>query len=230
MSSLSWLQHIRESLVILSISIENNTHLDMYTTAFSYDFPKLETLTLVNNGLKEVPKVSLVVDTLCSLYLSRNRITSLKNIYNIRFPKLRTLELQTNRIRLISIDKLEMPQLTSLLLYENLIKTVEPIAGILGGSSGRCGQLYVSFNINPWHCDTSMMWLKECDKMPGINPTYYRGPSCRVYFIDYPNLVCKTPEHLEGESIWTAGNIVNFSLGIELTMEECLTVVCQDLT
>ena len=110
MSSLSWLQHIRESLVFFSISIENNTHLDMYTTAFSSDFPKLEHLTLVNNGLKEVPNVSLVVDTLRSLYL-------LRNIYNIRFSELQTLELQTNRIRLISIDKLEMPQLTSLLLY-----------------------------------------------------------------------------------------------------------------
>ena len=168
----------------------------------------------MNNGLKEVPNVSLVVDTLLSLYSSRNRITSLRNIYNIRCSELRTLVLQTNRIRLISIDKLEMPQLPSLLLYAKLIKTIEPIAEILGGSSGRCGQLYVSFNINPWHCDMSMMWLKECDKMPEINPIYYRGPSCRVYILDYPNLVCKTPERLEGESIWTAGNIVNFSLEI----------------
>ena len=139
-----------------------------------------------------------------SLMLSNNRITSLENIYNIRFSKLLTLDLQINQINVISMDKLEMPLLTSLSLYENMIKMIEPIVGILG-VSGPCSQLYVTLHDNPWHCDTSIMWLKEFKKEPEVSPPYYKGPDCRVSILEYSTLVCKTPQRLQGESLWTAG-------------------------
>ena len=72
-----------------------------YSIEFSIDFPKLEHLSLLKSGLKRVPKVSPVADTLVSLILSSNRITSLENIYNIHFPKLSMLNLQANQIHVI---------------------------------------------------------------------------------------------------------------------------------
>ena len=208
MSSLSWLHHIQESLLFLCIS-ESNAPLDMYWTALSTDFPTLEYLVFEDNKLNTVPDVSLIADTLIGLYLSRNRITSLRYLHKIRFPKLEMLHLDTNRISIISIDQLEMPMLSSLALHDNLIKMIEPIDGILGGSSGPCGQVEVTLHDNPWQCDASILWLNEFTKVPSTNPTYYTGPSCRVYILDYPTLVCNAPLRLEGESLWTAGTRLN---------------------
>ena len=212
MSSLSWLHHIRESLLFLCISIENNSPLDMYWTALSTDFPTLEYLVLENNKLNTVPDVSLIADTLIGLYLSRNRITSLRYLHKIRFSKLEVLDLQTNRISVFSTDQLEMPMLSSLTLHDNLIKMIEPIDGILGGSSGPCGQLQVTLHNNPWLCDASILRLKDFTKVPSIDPTYYTGPACRVYILDHPTLVCNAPLRLEGESLWTAGTRLNFCM------------------
>ena len=183
----------------------------MYSTAFSVDFPKLELLLLDDNGLEAVPDVSLIADTLINIYLSRNRIISLRYLHNIRFPKLQILDLSKNQISIISVDKLEMPRLLTLSLHENLIKIIEPIVGMLGDPSGPCGQLLVTLHDNPWHCNTSMMWLREFNEVPGMSPTHYMGPSCRVYIFDYSTLVCNTPLRLEGESLWTAGNINKFN-------------------
>ena len=156
-----------------------------------------------------VPKVSPVADTLVSLILSSNRITSLENIYNIHFPKLSMLNLQANQINFILMDKLELPVLNSLTLDDNLIKMMEPIVGILS-ESGPCSQLYVTLHGNPWHCDTSIMWLKEFNEVSEVAFPYHQGPTCRVNLIDDPTLVCKTPLHLEGESLWTAGTTIHF--------------------
>ena len=205
LSSLSWLHHIRKSLLFLCISIENNPPLAMYSTALSVDFPNLEYLALVDNRLNAVPDVSLIADTLIGLLLSKNRIISLRYLHNIRFSKLEILNLQTNRISVISINQLDMPMLRTLSLDDNLIKVIEPIDGILGGSSGPCGQLEVTLHDNPWQCDASILWLKEFTKVPALGPTYYTGPSCRVYIFDCPTLSCNAPLRLEGESLWTAG-------------------------
>ena len=180
-----------------------------YSIAFSTDFPNLEHLSLLNGGLKTIPKVSLIADTLVSLILSSNRIASLENIYNIHFPKLSVLNLQGNQINFILMDELELPELNSLSIDDNLIKMIEPIVGILS-ESGPCSQLYVTLHGNPWHCDTSIMWLKEFNEVPEAAIPYYTGPACRVNIMDDPTLVCKTPLHLEGESLWTAGTKIQF--------------------
>ena len=198
----------------------------MYSAAFSTDFPKLEYLSLVDNGLKDTPDVSLQADTLVSLLLERNRITSLKGLYNIRFPRLRVLELMKNRINAIPIDKLNMPALTRLSLHDNLLKIIEPIVRILGGTSGPCAQLLVSLHDNPWHCYTSMVWLKDFKKVPGRQPTYYTDPSCRVHILDDTALICKTPVGLEGMSLWTAGIRVHFNIK-KFIIEEWMAVVVQ---
>ena len=192
----------------------------MYSTAFSTDFPKLEFLSLADNGLKVIPDISALANTLVSLFLERNRITSLKGLYNIRFSRLRVLELMENHINAISIDKLHMPALTTLSLHDNLVKIIEPIVGILGGSSGPCAQLLVSLHDNPWHCYTSMVWLQEFKKVPGMQPTYYTGSSCRVYILDDPTLICKSPLRLKGISLWTAGIRTPFSLKIACSLSD----------
>ena len=143
------------------LSLGNHTNLEKYSTAFSADFPKLLHLALVDNGLNSIPDVSLIADTFVDLILTANRITSLRNIYNIRFPKLSHLGLHENRIITISVNKLEMPQLQELTLFDNLIKVIEPLGTILEGSKGPCSQLYVSLDGNPWHCDVSLAWLMD---------------------------------------------------------------------
>ena len=94
------------------------------------------------------------------------------------------LELQTNRINVISTDQLEMAMLYSLTLHGNPIKIIEPIVGIFGGS-GLCSQLYVTLHDNPWHCNPSIMWLKDFKEVPEVDPSYYTGPGCRVNTV-YP--------------------------------------------
>ena len=198
----------------------------MYSAAFSTDFPKLEYLSLVDNGLKDTPDVSLQTNTLVSLLLERNQITFLICLYNIRFPRLSVLELMKNRINTISIDKLNMAALTRLSLHDNLVKIIEPIVGILRGTSGPCAQLHVSLHDNPWHCITSMAWLKDFKKVPGRQPTYYTDPSCRVHILDDTALICKTPVGLEGISLWTAGIRVHFNIKIFI-IEGWMAVVVQ---
>ena len=209
MSSLSWLHHVRKSLLNLFISLENDSPLDMYWTAFSTDFSVLEYLVLDNNRLNAVPDVSLIADTLIGLRLPRNCITSLRYLHNIRFSKLKVLDLQTNRISVFSTDQLEMPMLSLLTLNDNFIKMIGPIDGIFGGSPGLCGQLELTLHGNPWQCNASILWLKEFTKVPEMEPTYYAGPSCRVYILDNPTLVCNTPLRLKGESLWTEGTRIN---------------------
>ena len=213
------------SLLFLEITIKNKNHLDMYSTAFSTDFPRLEYLSLSDNGLNAVPGVSPLADTLVFLFLDKNRITSLEGLYNIRFPKLSVLELMENRITFISIAKLDMPALNRLSLHDNLVKIIEPIVGILGASSGPCAQLRVLLHDNPWHCNTSMAWLKEFKKEPRKFFTYYTGPSCRVYILDDPALICKTPIGLKGISLWTAGIRMHSSINISFIEEWVANVV-----
>ena len=163
----------------------------------------LETLVLRKVGLTMVPEdIKHVAASLRILDLSRNNISSLTTMYNILFLKLASVSLASNDISYLSPELLQLPSLTRLSLSSNKLTHLANMNASIWGLENQ-GKPYVLFyvNHNPWHCNGSMMWLRDsiCFRA-SWDLLFYRSMKVEIRL---KHLFCHSPPNARGRALVT---------------------------
>ena len=154
-----FLRFIGHSLKTLDLS---NSKVEFKSGYFKHGYI-MQTLTVVSSDLREMPiSLHMIAESLETLSLSDNSITTLKPLYRIRFTQLKWLFLSSNKISSLDSGALLLPRLRAMNLNDNRIRQMTDISTVSWGRTATGGsQPQVYLDGNPWHCNASMNWLLQ---------------------------------------------------------------------
>ena len=164
----------------------------------------LEHLTFRNSGLSVVPKsIRYVANTIRTLDLTNNCITTLENMESIIFLNLATIYLTRNCILHLNHMSLQLPALTYLFISENHLTHLSDMSTCQWGMAYQ-GSWFVRISLkhNPWHCNGSMLWLQAllCIHPVEMSACYIRQPQGLI-INNVALLECHSPEKVQGEAV-----------------------------
>ena len=188
------LQFIGNSLLVLYLSYSNVE----FKTGYLKHGYIMQTLSASYNNLREMPaSLCMIADSLETLSLQGNSITTLKPLHDIRFTRLKWLFLSRNKIYALDPDALWLPYLIIVDLTDNHIRQITDISTVSWGRNVTVGKAEVNLDGNPWHCNASMNWLLQ-----GLHRSDYGIFFKRNSFmISVENWFCATPQEYQGRLV-----------------------------
>ena len=157
----------------------------------------LTSLAMENAGLTRVPKdVHHVAATLNRLALSKNKITTLDNMYDIPFPHLRAVLLDVNNISHLNPSLLRLPELEHFSIQRNKLTQLPDLNLCVWGTTSDVVPYFILDN-NPWNCNGSTTLLRKslCESWGEI---YYRR---LMMVIVLENTYCQSPTEVKGRAV-----------------------------
>ena len=160
-------------------------------------FVVLKLLIMENAGLTVVPKdIRSVAPTLRELDLSRNKLSTLDNMYNIPFTHLRSVDLNVNDISSLNPALLRFPDLEKFSIKHNKLTGLPALNFCNWGMTSQVVTYFI-LGKNPWHCNGSMTLLRKwlCDSWGEL---HYRR---LMLVIVLDNVYCHSPTEVRGEAV-----------------------------
>ena len=167
------------------------------------------------NGLQRTPLgLSYIANTLIHLYLHANGITSIASMEGINFVRLRILDLSKNRISHLRPEFLITPNLELLNLGGNNLFLLADVTQYSWGSSLlKHEYMTIHLQMNPWHCNGSLIWmLNNLYKMG--RQTIYAKPPFKPILTHVQRLVCMSPDGRRGTRVVPRDIIENITINI----------------
>ena len=187
------LNPVGHTLTFFTLNNFEGTYEDIHLAPFVV----LTSLTMENSGLTAVPKVvRCVAPTLRELDLSRNKLSTLDNMYDIPFPHLRSVDMDFNNISYLKPVLLRFPELEMFSIKHNKLTDLPDLSFCIWGMTSHAATYFI-LDKNPWHCNGSMTRLRKwlCGSWGEI---YYRR---LMLMIVLDNAYCQSPTELRGEAV-----------------------------
>ena len=136
----------------------------------------------------------VITNTLIHLYLDANGITSIASMEGINFVRLCLLNLSKNRITHLRPEFLITPNLKILILGDNNLFLLADVTQYWWGSSLlKHEYMKIYLQMNPWHCNGSLIWmLSNLYKKGG--QAIYAKPPFKPILPHVQRLVCMSPD------------------------------------
>ena len=159
---------------------------------YFYGCSKLRFLILNSNKLSAMPNLEFIADSIQIIRLSANRLVDVTALYDNQYPCLRVLVLNNNNLTKFCLpSRVLTPLLDAITLHENKIMTIQLPKDFQHTDLQLRG--------NPWHCDQSMSWVREC-VLARLHLTCPRGVMLDVF-------TCNSPANLKGMSPMDVGKV-----------------------
>ena len=153
----------------------------------------LEAIELNGNQLNVIPNVKGVAHTLRYLRLAFNNITDAKPLYNVHMPYLKTLDLHTNQIKSFCFPSVT-PYLQGISLSSNRLSMLY----FSQFNATSLNEVQGSLEHNPWHCNGSLGWTKQCMSQP-------QGYMLCMGWLFTKEIVCTSPLEVQDLAAREAG-------------------------
>ena len=142
---------------------------------YFHGFLKLRSLSLSQGFLESVPPINALQQTIDTLNLESNKITTLhggwlKSVYG----RLRRLRITNNRIFVVSSQIWKaIPHISNIIIFDNEITQIEdPELEFLPKST------YINLNDNPLDCTSRLAWIVASSWLR-VSSAICNTPSCR---------------------------------------------------
>ena len=181
---------VKDTLEILDLSWNNLIIIsETYFDSCSY----MESIIIAGNQLSVMPNIKGASTTLKKIVLAYNNISDATPLYNIRLPNLRTLDLHSNQIENFCFPSM-IPYLDVVSLSSNRLSYLHFSQLNVTWSQ----KVYVFLENNPWHCNGSLGWTKNC--IARTNDYML----CMGWFLTKP-IMCTSPRDVQGLTATEAG-------------------------
>ena len=120
---------------------------------------KLATLQIGCNQLIDIPNIQNIARTLRLISVGCNNISNVQPLYGIYFPRLQDVNLESNQIKSFCFPPVDfVPNLRRINLSANNLSRIQ----FYYPNRRRSGTVDISLGNNPWNCNASMGWIKNC--------------------------------------------------------------------
>ena len=200
--------HLSEppSLALISSTLQKlnlgANNLTSFPPNYFDECKSLHIIEFGNNLLTSIPDIRNINATIKRILLGDNRITSIESLYFVPMPKLEFVDLRENLIMEIVFDNIRWPSITGIVLSKNCLTSLN-----IDGLKRVLGNVKITLEGNPWHCDLKICWLSHCNFRTGMRPGWGVWSECRgtesIKLVG--DISCKSPDERKYQTIVETG-------------------------